>query len=504
MAAPCSTQEATSWLLEYVPRAAPSWLHRQRWFGGKAHPVASVDVEDIFWLPEGDPLAALVSILVRPGPAPECSSQRYVLLLGCCGEPATEPLGYFAGRPIADMAAQQTVLLALLSGLSTAATVPGVRGGRLAFADSSAHSRRLVAADGRGAPTVTPIGADQSNTSARVGSAHVFKLFRRLDVGQHPEIEIGRFLRRAGFRHVPPLEGSITCELAGGGVGAIGALEGWIENTGDGWRDLVTGLDRTVCDVPALDEVAGRVSVLGALTAEFHLAMASDAEDPAFAPELVTVDDHHAWQAAVHGQLGRALAMIKSQAGTWPEPAASLGQGILALQRRLAERVRRLGPPATDSHCAKIRIHGDFHLGQTLRTDGGFAIIDFEGEPSKPLTERRRKHSALKDVAGMLRSFDYAVATVRTGSTETAWAAVVDRLRTTFVDAYRARASAGDASFLPATRHAVDAWIRFFEFDKALYEVEYEASHRPSWVHIPLAAVAQQLTPSRAEARGRR
>lgn len=493
MAAPSSTQQATSWLLEYLPQAAPSWLHRQRWFGGKAHPVASVDVEDIFWLPEGDPLAALVSIVVRPGLAPQCSSQRYVLLLGCCGEPAAEPLGYFAGRPVADLAAQRTVLLALLHGLCTGASVPGVRGGRLVFADSSADSRPLVAADGRGASTVTPIGADQSNTSARVGPGHVFKLFRRLDVGQHPEIEVGRFLRRAGFRHVPQLEGSITCELAGSGAGAIGALEGWIENTGDGWCDVVTRLDRTLSDAPALDEMAGRVSVLGTLTAEFHLAMASDPEDPAFAPELVTVEDHHAWQAALRAQLGRALTVIGLRSGTWPEPAATLGRRVLASRTRVTEWVRRLDPPATDGRCRKIRIHGDFHLGQTLRTDGGFAIIDFEGEPSKPLIERRRKHSALKDIAGMLRSFEYAVATVRAGSTEAAWAAVVDRLRTTFVDAYCARASAGHASFLPVTRDAVDAWIRFFEFEKALYEVEYEASHRPSWVHIPLAAVASAL-----------
>lgn len=493
MAARCSTPEATSWLLQYLPQAAPSWLRRQRWFGGKAQPVASVGVEEIFWLPQADPMAALVSILVRPGPGAESSSQRYVVLLGCCGESVADPIGRLGGRPVCDVATQPAAVRALLAGLSTCESVSGERGGRLVYADASPRAGRLFAAASPLAPSVTHIGADQSNTSVRVGPAHAFKLFRRLDIGQHPEIEIGRHLMRAGFKNLPPLEGSVTCELPDGGVGVIGVLAGWVENIGDGWRDMVTCLDRTLFDTPAMDEVCSRASVLGTLTAEFHLAMACDPEDPAFAPELVTVEDHRAWQAALLAQLGRALTVVGLQSGTWPEPAATLGRRVLGSRTRVTEWVRKLDPPAPDGRCRKIRIHGDFHLGQTLRIDGSFAIIDFEGEPSKPLDERRRKQSALKDIAGMLRSFDYAVATVRTGPTETRRAAVVHRLRAAFVDAYCARALAGRASFLPATRDAVDAWVRFFELEKALYEVEYEASHRPSWVHIPLAAVASAL-----------
>ena len=247
-------------------------------------------------------------------------------------------------------------------------------------------------------------------------------------------------------------------------------LQEWRDNGGDGWKYVVGAL---AADDTARAALAHDLRALGVTTAELHAALASDPRRAAFAPEAVSDADRASWAADLRARLERVARRLHEAEGSFAEPARHL---VAALNEA---PTRALAAPP--GGFTKIRIHGDFHLGQTLRTDDGFVVIDFEGEPARPLAERRAKHSALKDVAGMLRSFDYAVETAQ------APRVVEATLRDAFLDGYFARA--GDAAFLPGEDSARVAWIDFFELEKALYEVEYELDHRPDWIHIPLRGV---------------
>jgi maltose alpha-D-glucosyltransferase/alpha-amylase len=394
---------------------------------------------------------------------------------------------------VREVSSDEDALRALLSGLAAEAPVRGARGGSLTFADVAPRVRQLFAPDLPAGSTIVPVGKDQSNTSARVGSTHVFKLFRRLEEGEHPQIEIGRFLGDIAFPAAPPLEGSITYVPIRGGACALGALEGWVQSIDDGWNDMVAGLG-AVHDDADMDVLAGRLAALGTTTADFHLAMGSDAVSPAFAPELVTAGDRRVWQQALVDQGQRVVALVSQQAGHWTGTTGDLARHVAANRAGMTARLGLIAAEGLAGDCQKIRVHGDFHLGQTLRTRDGYVLIDFEGEPAKTIAERRRKLSALKDVAGMLRSIDYAVAAARADSPEARGARLdAGRLRDAFVGAYLDRASAGHVNLLPPTRLEVGAWMWFFELEKMLYEVEYETNNRPPWVHIPLAALVRAL-----------
>jgi maltose alpha-D-glucosyltransferase/alpha-amylase len=232
---------------------------------------------------------------------------------------------------------------------------------------------------------------------------------------------------------------------------------------------------------------------LGTTTADLHMAVASDDAVEAFAPEPVTSDDRKRWQAAVLAQTERAMRLVERHHAEWRGEASQLGQSLLRARSTLTERVRTfdLWPEVP---LRKIRVHGDYHLGQVLKTPEGFALIDFEGEPTRPLAERRNKQCALKDVAGMIRSFQYAAQSARERAADALPPALAaSSLRTAFLEGYLSRAIAAGASFLPADPGATEAWIRFFELEKALYEIEYEINNRPTWVHIPLGGMVEIL-----------
>jgi trehalose synthase-fused probable maltokinase len=484
---------ATGWIARQLARAAPAWLPRQRWFGGKARRIEAVAVDDVLWL-EGA-LAALVILEVRyaaDGAAPAPAAERYALVPAFRGSDAA---GAIIGRmperswTIVDAPGDPAALGALLAGLAGPAPIRGTHGGRLVHADATARTRRLL---GTGVPPATPLTGEQSNTSVRVGDSHVFKLFRRLEDGRHPQLEIARRLAAQGFAATPPLDGSLVYERDGL-ARAIGTLEGWVDNAGDGWRYVVARLGKAAPGSPEAAALGADLGVLGTVTAEFHLALAADTDQPAFAPQPVTAADWQRWRDDLEAQAARTFELIAARHADWPERGATLARTVLSARERIGDAVRRA--EAGDAGAFhRIRIHGDYHLGQVLKAAGGYAVIDFEGEPSKPLAERCRRHCALKDVAGMLRSFDYAAAAAMPADADraaaTAW------MRAAFLEAYRLRARAGSATFLPAGQAATDALTALFETEKALYEVEYEANNRPDWVHIPLSAVAHLLDPA--------
>jgi trehalose synthase-fused probable maltokinase len=185
-------------------------------------------------------------------------------------------------------------------------------------------------------------------------------------------------------------------------------------------------------------------------------------------------------------------SLLDQHIGRLSREARQLGEALLRIRAQMtaAVEIPELKPSVGFK---KIRIHGDYHLGQVLKTRTGFVVIDFEGEPARPLAERRLKCCALKDVAGMIRSFEYAIEAARTGERNAAEEVIARRLRQSFLDGYLATAIARDVSLLPRDRQAIGAWIDFFEFEKALYEVEYEVNNRPDWAHIPLRGVLRIL-----------
>jgi maltose alpha-D-glucosyltransferase/alpha-amylase len=336
---------------------------------------------------------------------------------------------------------------------------------------------------------VRGLGGEQSNTSIAFGDRLVFKQFRRLLPGINPEEEITRFLtERTSFRHAPRLLGSLAFEPSMGQAATLAVAHEFVGGAEDGWRWMLGQL-RTVasrfedapCDVEELRERAavslGALRRLGERTGQLHLALASDPGDPEFAPESITGDDVQGWAEGVSRQLEAARAALgRPLSATIPDVASALA-GLVGV--------------------LKIRQHGDFHLGQTLylTAQADFVIVDFEGEPLRPLAERRRKHAAMRDVAGLLRSISYAAAAEHDGRParwRELWEAEGTRA---FIDGYLL--AAHGRRFVP-TPAAFDAAVAAFELEKAAYEIVYEAGHRPAWVAIPVRGLVSAAARVRA------
>ncbi|HET9784107.1 MAG TPA: phosphotransferase [Terriglobales bacterium] len=318
------------------------------------------------------------------------------------------------------------------------------------------------------APHSRLLGAEQSNTSVLYHDADqnprwLLKLFRRVLVGENPEFEVPRALVRTSFRNFPPAAGRLIYRSAREQC-TLAALQTFIPNQGDGWQFVLAEL-RAGRGEPLLAEVA----LLGRRTAELHAALASLQEEAAFAPEPVTPAALESWRQ-------RALAFLA-------DPILASDAALLAPWRKSLQA----GAPALAAlaACQRIRIHGDYHLGQVLKSANDFYIFDFEGEPVRPLAERRQKSCALQDVAGMLRSFSYAAATAALPDWDVAASAA-------FLNTYRATVP---AALVPQGEAAFAAALRFFTCEKAVYELAYELHHRPAWAHIPRAAL-RSLTPN--------
>lgn len=469
-------------LLSDIASSLAAVLPDQRWFAGKDRPVQAVIPLRATDLAGSDPRLIHAVIEVNQGGPPR---DRYQFLLGVRGEaPKTLTPAWVAAT--GDHAVYQAIHDPELTAVLLDLMAQGVERDGLRFAtepgvalDTTQRSR--------------PIGAEQSNTSLVYGETYILKLFRKLAVGRNPDLELHRALAAVDCQHIAAPLGSIEGELESMPV-SYGMLSEYLRGSADGW---------------AMATASVRDLLAGSLLAD---AMPGPIEptDPAGTGGDFASEAHRLGQAvaAVHADLATAL-------GSSPAPAGYLEELVGAMHRRLdsvSARVDGLVPhadavraafdevPGLDGVVPLQRVHGDLHLGQVLRSISGWILIDFEGEPMVPLAARVAPTSTLRDVAGMLRSFDYAAHNdaahndaaqyqpladadaEQHAAAALAWAA---RNQNAFCDGY--------AQICPDPREQA-VLLRAFELDKAVYEVNYEYTNRPSWLPIPLAAIARLTT----------
>jgi maltose alpha-D-glucosyltransferase / alpha-amylase len=384
-----------------------------------------------------------------------------------------------------------------------------------------ADQRRIEFAPTARFPQVGPIAiqdvhavdTEQSNTTVLVGADYVVKLFRRVETGLNPEIELGRFLTETvPFPHTPPLLGSVELE-ENGARSALAVVHGFVQNQGDAWAVTSHYLDRFVEEQGLLTaEAAGhsdeeaaylrRMDQVGRRVAELQLALASRDDIADFAPEPISADDVRSWTEGILQRAGRALDDLAHRRSDLTENDRQLVDALLSYRESLPARLRELLPERIDA--MKIRHHGDFHLGQMLIAKDDVAIIDFEGEPRRSIEDRRRKAAAARDVAGLIRSIDYSATAALERALKSApdehgkLARALEGWRehsvATFLSAYRS--SLSDVQLWPQSLEAADRLLDFFLLEKAFYEIEYELAHRPNWLQVPLAGTWRILSRS--------
>ena len=407
------------------------WLRAQRWFRSKQRPIASVTELDRAPIPGSRAALVVLVVAYRDGGALD----RYLVPMAGEREPAD---GEGAWQ-------------ALVRAMDAEAELTGTAG-RFVAARTPAMDELLA-----GDLTERRLGVEQSNTSVLLGDRLILKLYRLLERGENPDLEVSAFLTDVGFPDTPAVAGSLTYIDADSEPAAAAMLQAYVPSTGDAWATM---LDVLAHEPERATWVAG---ALGALTARMHAALASRPDDPAFPARVAASAETAGWRASAERQLAQAVTSVSGQAHD------RLVELAPAVRARFADAFGSASGGAIVQ-----RIHGDYHLGQLLaRTDGGFSVIDFEGEPARPLEERRAPSSPLRDMAGMLRSLDYAARTAEHSGGLEAEAWLVDA-RPAFLRTYGEL----DESLLAA-----------FELEKACYEIRYEAAMRPAWLWLPMAAV---------------
>ena len=480
----------------------PSYLAKRRWFAMKDQTLRAVRLASLVSIPGGD-RELLLSEIDTEAPG---GNARWLLPLAIAWEDQpTGPLpaqlalarvrrGARVGL-LTDAFAMPDLATTILSGLAN-----GTSAGTIRFEPTSRMADAVVPSDAE----LNWLSVEQSNSSMIVGDVAMLKLFRRVSSGPHPESEMGRYLTEQGFANIAPLLGEVVRVDPDGERHVLAVAQGFIRNQGDGWTWTLNLLARGLAELTAGTEAAqaaeseehedyGAIATLqGRRLGEMHAVLLRETNDAAFSPERASAQSVTQWAKQAEDQLAAAYAALEVPREWEPEASQDL-ERVMAHRDQLTEAVHRLAQSGRDA--VMTRIHGDLHLGQLLVANGDVYIIDFEGEPAKPLAQRRAKNHRLRDVAGMLRSFDYAAAVTKRTSIATQ-AHVADPHRDAFLGTFVERAVqcflAGYADVLPPEQaEAEQDLLRLFLIEKAAYEIAYEAANRPAWIDVPLHGLAQ-------------
>jgi trehalose synthase-fused probable maltokinase len=452
-----------------VHDALGEWLAQQRWFASKSRALSGTEVFDAASI-STDPSLVLAIVQVRFTTG---THELYQLPLGLRrvsddGGAREGVIAAAEGSGLIDALAEPSRAAELMARIDATGEV-GTEYGCFAFRRADGASPLPP----RG--TVRLLDVEQSNSSLVFADRVVLKVYRHLEPGINPELEMLRFLGAHGFEQVAPLHGWYEYESQSLAT-TMGVAQEYVADAVDGW-ELALGEVGTDADA-----FLKRLGELGEVTAALHNTLALGGEDPAFSPDEPSTE----WLALLTATIDEEIERIflKLPHDDRLAPIAGRGEDV---RERLAMR-NRIGLTGR-----LIRTHGDYHLGQTLHSPRGWVVIDFEGEPTRPLSERRRKRSALRDVASMLRSFAYlgAASTVLRGKIPPA--DFEAQAREAFLSAYL---GAIDHSLLPAGDAATSSLLSLFELERAIYELHYEIEHRPEWVSIPVAAISQLLEAS--------
>ncbi|HVV88037.1 MAG TPA: maltose alpha-D-glucosyltransferase [Kofleriaceae bacterium] len=510
-----------------LTRALVSYVRERRWFRGKARELKHAAILDSVRTGDCEALV-LLSIEYQQGVA-----ERYAVPIACVSDARND------GR----VPAVHAIATLTVTGAAGAGDVTGTLYDGAAVESFATEMMNLMTAGGSGADgrhgrlagvaypalgerpadlALTPrmSTAEQSNTSIIYGDRYMLKLFRVVADGPSTDLEISRFLMARGFAGVPRLAGAVEYHEAGKEPSTVGVLFEYVANQGDAWALSLDALDRYFAQVltrepgppplpPAAPLVAraalppdaqmreligaylDRARLLGVATGELHAALSSDDRDPEFAVQPFTLMYQQSLHQSATALMARTFERLRARRDALPEAIGELAEAMLAREAKIDGALARVTQRPLGA--VRIRAHGDFHLGQALWTGDRFVIIDFEGEPARPLSQRRFKRSPLRDVAGMLRSFDYAAeAALRDGRLRAEDVAKV----APWARAWRHWVSSAylggylealhGSRLLPSTAEEIQLLLDFYMLEKCIYEVGYELDNRPDWLEIPI------------------
>jgi trehalose synthase-fused probable maltokinase len=504
------------WAVDLAREALPDYLLGRRWYPAKDRGRPELSVET--WVPFSCATRICAALVVWRVVPPSGETFRLfvpIALLRRAEAGSGEVIAWMKSSESADEATH-----ALVEAFSHDEFVRGLLRSHLGLVrdDELSPQIRIRTTDCLGGIDPTHIASwpidrrpiEQSNTSMRVGEEVILKVFRRLTDGENPDLEVGRYLSATGFPAMPAPLGWMELAVPQGAPSTtLTLLQEFVPNQGDGWHWMLGHLQRSL----VLEkrergfETANRwLRTLAERTAELHRAFYNRRAESAFRPEPAQPEDFEAWAATAHEMAQRMFEGIAAA----DENVKNAGEPLLARREELFEWIERtLRHPLVFD---KTRLHGDLHLGQVLVVANDVVFLDFEGEPLRPLAERRAKNSVLRDVAGVLRSIAYvAEAAVRalpatfTAAEKTSVRQILlrwrDDARVSFIDAYFS-AIQGLTS-VPANRTGAENLLRFFVLEKALYEVRYDLANRPSWAAIPLEGILEVLDKDSANPGGR-
>lgn len=504
-------------------RVLPRYLPKQRWFGSKSRSIRGTTIKDWAAFPSSGAALMLAEVQFSEG-----DPELYFIPVALGTEEQIHGFGEAAMASALCQAKAGNETMWLYDATWNPATSRGLlallRGGegmpmQLGAIQPEPGKILLEFQDDVAALSFRRGTAEQSNTSLLFGGKFILKLFRKLSPGANPDCEIGKYLTEpVPFDGIPPFGGALTYNRPGMPPVTLGMLQALVPNQGDGWQATLEELDRYYerclawerAAAPAVPKPAGAseedaeelvgvyrgaAANLGRKTAQMHLALAAPTKDAAFAPEPFTEADRIKLAEDLRAHAGTVFDSLRNSLSRLPDELLEEASVVLGMRRKIWDRLLSL--EKLDAACVKTRVHGDYHLGQVLQVEDEYVILDFEGEPSRSIEERRAKQLPLKDVAGMLRSFGYAARAALFNYTARrpedierlepwakAWERIVSR---TFLQSYRE--TAAGAPFLPQDNAAFQGLLEGFVLDKALYELRYELNNRPAWVGIPLSGI---------------